>query len=221
MRLILAWFCMLVGFNCVAQSVSQQPTALPVGLCALLDKASEHNGKEVVVSGRYMNSFHGTVMKAAGCSHEVVNLRNAAGFKAKKQDVDELGRILAEGHYVNAVLRGIFRVAGKEQCFGQACAPYEIEVLEIVSVAQEISGNRRRYDRACDGFPASRVGPCGRSAEAAVNRCCAANRKPSFGAACCFSGSIQHPRRDGRKSAVLCIHPGNYTIDGLVTELRR
>jgi hypothetical protein len=118
---------------CLAQSPPES-SAEPLQLCAVLENSTEHNGKEITVSGQYEESFHGTLLITIGCPRSKVNVRNAAGFKSKKKDLKELKRIVSRGGSAEVVVRGIFKVAGAEQCFGQTCAPYEIEVTELLSV---------------------------------------------------------------------------------------
>ncbi len=78
--------------------------------------------------------IHGSILMGTTCSQINVNMRQAAGYKADKQAVAVVRSLTKKNQFqpVDEVLRGTFRVAQKEQCFGQICAPYEIEVSELL-----------------------------------------------------------------------------------------
>jgi hypothetical protein len=106
--------------------------ALP--LCTILADAAKYDGKEITVRGLYRMVIHGSVLMGTTCSQIEVNTRQAAGYKADKQAVAVVRSLTKKNQFqpVDEVLRGTFRVAQKEQCFGQICAPYEIEVTELL-----------------------------------------------------------------------------------------
>lgn len=106
--------------------------ALP--LCTVLASADQYDGKVITVRGLYRMVIHGSVLMGTACPQMEVNLRQGPGYKADKR-ASVVARSLTKKdqfHPVDEVLRGTFRVAHKEQCFGQICAPYEIEVTNLL-----------------------------------------------------------------------------------------
>jgi hypothetical protein len=87
--------------------------------------------------------IHGSILMDRACSKTDVNLRESPGYKADKKAVSVLRSITKKDQFqpVEVVFRGIFRVAHKEQCFGQICAGYEIETTELVSARPESPDN--------------------------------------------------------------------------------
>ena len=85
--------------------------------------------------------IHGSILMGTGCSQIEVDLRRGPGYKADKK-ASAIERALTKQdrfHAVDEVLRGTFRVAQKEQCFGQICAPYEVEETELLCASAQPS----------------------------------------------------------------------------------
>jgi hypothetical protein len=78
-------------------------------------------------------------MAPVGCkaTSRFVNLRLGSNFKASKNALKTQRSLLRNHQQINEVVRGMFHIAQQEQCFGAACALYEIEVNELVSVSRE------------------------------------------------------------------------------------
>lgn len=106
--------------------------ALP--LCTVLANANQYDGKEITVRGLHRMVIHGSVLVGADCPRIDVNLRGGPQYKADKRALAVARSLTKKDQFypVDEILRGIFRVAQKEQCFGQICAHYEIEVSELL-----------------------------------------------------------------------------------------
>ena len=104
-----------------------------VPLCTVIKNATDHDGKDVLVAGHYKMLFHGSVLTASECK-DVVNLRQALNAKTDKHAQAILRSATKKNQFqaVPVVLRGTFHVAQQGQCFGQDCAPYEIEDRELL-----------------------------------------------------------------------------------------
>ena len=126
-----------------AQQAKDTPSAQAIPLCAVLADAAKYDGKEIMVRGLYRMVIHGSILMDRACSKTDVNLRESPGYKADKKAVSVLRSITKKDQFqpVEVVFRGIFRVAHKEQCFGQICAGYEIETTELVSARPESPDN--------------------------------------------------------------------------------
>jgi hypothetical protein len=106
-----------------------------ISLCAVLADAPKYEDKEIVVRGLYRMVIHGAVLIDNACSHTDVNLRESSGYKVNKAALSLLRSLTKKDRFraVDVVFRGIFHVAHEGQCFGQICAAYEIETMELVT----------------------------------------------------------------------------------------
>ena len=106
-----------------------------ISLCAVLADAPKYEDKEIVVRGLYRMVIHGAVLIDNACSHTDVNLRESSGYKVNKAALSLLRSLTKKDRFraVDVVFRGIFNVAHEGQCFGQICAAYEIETMELVT----------------------------------------------------------------------------------------
>jgi hypothetical protein len=122
-----------------AQQAEGTPSAQAMPLCAVIADAARYDGKEITVHGLYRMVIHGAILMDRACSKTDVNLRESLGYKADKKAASALRSITKKDQFqpVEVVFRGIFRVAQKEQCFGQICAGYEIETTELVAARPE------------------------------------------------------------------------------------
>lgn len=104
-------------------------------LCAVIADAAKYDGKEILVRGLYRMVIHGSVLMDRSCSNTDVNLRESSGYKANKEASALLRSLTKKDRFqpVDVVFRGIFHVAHEGQCFGQICAAYEIETIELVT----------------------------------------------------------------------------------------
>jgi hypothetical protein len=114
-------------------------------LCTVLADAAKYDGKEIVVRGLYRMVIHGSILMDRACSKTDVNLRQAPGYKADKQALSVLRALTKKDQFqpVDVVYRGTFRVAHQEQCFGEICARYEIEIMELISARPESPASGR------------------------------------------------------------------------------
>ena len=105
--------------------------AIPI--CSLLSDATRYDGKEIVVRALYRMVVHGSVLMGTGCAQSPVNLRGTLGSEDDKRAVAVIRSLTRKSRFqaVDVVVRGIFRVAQKEQCFGQDCLSYEISSAEF------------------------------------------------------------------------------------------
>jgi hypothetical protein len=107
--------------------------AKAVPLCAVLADASKYDGKEITVTGLYRMVIHGSILMSPACGQTYVNMRQASDYKADKHAAGVVRSLTKKDQFqsVDVVLRGTFRVAAREQCFGQNCLQYEIEDHEL------------------------------------------------------------------------------------------
>jgi hypothetical protein len=113
------------------------PSVAAVPICAVLADASQYDGKEITVSGRYRYLIHGSILVGSDCSqHGEVNLRGAPNEKDNKRAVEIIRSFYKKKQNrfesIDEVLRGKFRVARQGECFGQDCWSYEIEIAELL-----------------------------------------------------------------------------------------
>jgi hypothetical protein len=137
MKLTIA-FALLVA-SCIGalsssggEKCTELAEALP--LCAVLSNAAKYDGSEITVSGTYRMVIHGSVLMGAECSKVEVNLRQAEGYKVDKHVAAILRALTKKNQFqpVDEIIRGTFRVAKTDHCFGQICASFEIEVRELI-----------------------------------------------------------------------------------------
>jgi hypothetical protein len=127
--IVLAACCSVPLSYAGAGSCAASTEAVP--LCKILSDATANNGKEVVVRGLYRIVIHGSVLWSPECSEHLVNVRTANEYKANKGASTAIRNAVKKNESADVVLRGTFRVAHQEQCFGQNCLTYEIEVNEL------------------------------------------------------------------------------------------
>ena len=115
-------------------------SAQAIPLCTVLANAAEYDGKEIVVRGLYRMVIHGSILMGSGCPKVNVNLRGAPNWKGEKHALAVIRSLTKKDQFqpVDIVSRGIFRVAHKEQCFGQNCLTYEIEQVEVLCASSEL-----------------------------------------------------------------------------------
>jgi hypothetical protein len=160
MRLTIAFAILLgVSLGAVASSdVDKCPaSAQALPLCTVLADAAKYDGKEITVRALYRMVVHGSVLMGTTCSQIEVNTRQAAGYRADKQAVAVVRSLTKKNQFqpVDEVLRGTFRVAQKEQCFGQICAPYEIEVSELLCASAPKDDSKGARSQPADWMTAS------------------------------------------------------------------
>lgn len=122
----------IAGASLERASAGQKP---PLQLCEALAEAGNYAEKMIVVEGSYMRVFHGAILSAPGCTaveRPEANLKMSPAFHAKKPDLALMNKRASKGEAVHVVLMGTLRVAKVGHCFGQACEPYEIEVVQLL-----------------------------------------------------------------------------------------
>jgi hypothetical protein len=136
MRLVIPVALFLTVLRAVGSSDGGQcaGSTEAVPLCTVLASAEQYDGKEITVRGLYAMTFHGSILMGAACPRSDVNLRDRQDFKVDKQTLAALRSLTKKNPFqtVDEVLHGTFHVAKQEQCFGQICASYEIEVNRIL-----------------------------------------------------------------------------------------
>jgi hypothetical protein len=105
-------------------------------LCDLVAGAEATNGKEFTIQAIYAQTFHGALVTDDGCRSTKANVTFTSGYKASPAALKMLKKIAREGNEALLTFHAIFRVAHKEQCFGQNCEPFQVEVDEIISVVR-------------------------------------------------------------------------------------
>jgi hypothetical protein len=134
--LMLSAFCLACLVRAAYPQAMESSSSLPeMPICKVTAESAKYDGKEVVVRGLYRMVIHGTILIGNGCPNENVNLREAPGYKASKKASAMLRSLTKKDQFapVEVVLRGTFRVAHQGQCFGQDCAVYELESLQLLS----------------------------------------------------------------------------------------
>jgi len=98
--------------------------------------ATGYDGKMVIISGVYKRIFHGSTIEGPeSCDKCDINYHLASDYKCEKS-VDKIySSLLKKDPYgrVDVIVRGVFRVAKKVECFGQICARYDFEAIEMLS----------------------------------------------------------------------------------------
>jgi hypothetical protein len=125
--------CCFVELFCLR--LSGQNPIQPLDVCDLTSHAAEYDGKQVYVRGLWRMTPHGSLLIGSGCREVEVNLTQTPGYTANRT-ASELVRKLAKKDQfgsVDVVFRAVFRVAKTRQCFGQICAPYQVETEELLS----------------------------------------------------------------------------------------
>lgn len=105
-------------------------------LCDLVAGAKDTNGKEFTIQAIYAQTFHGAIVTDDGCRSTRANVTFTSGYKASPATLKMLKKIAREGNEALLTFRAVFRLAHKEQCFGQNCEPFQVEVDEIISAVR-------------------------------------------------------------------------------------
>ena len=102
-----------------------------VDICTLISNPPAYDGKELLIRGQFRVVIHGSIMTGAGCKETSVNMRQAYNWKADKHAKAVLQKQMKKLPYqfVELVVRGTFRSAGQEGCFGQQPAVQSAEDL--------------------------------------------------------------------------------------------
>jgi hypothetical protein len=116
--------CCILGLFSLC--LSAQNSIQPLDICVLTSQAAEYDGKLVYVRGLWRWTPHGPLLIGPGCREVEVNLTQAPGYKANLA-ASKLVRKLAKKDQFGSV-DVVFR-----QCFGQACAPYQVGTEELLS----------------------------------------------------------------------------------------
>lgn len=107
-----------------------------VPLCTVLADPARFDGKEITVEGLYRMVIHGSVLMEPGCRKDLVNLRGTPNEKDDKHALSILKSFYRNKKHqfepVDEVLGGTFHVAGQNNCFGQSCLSYELEVHQLI-----------------------------------------------------------------------------------------
>lgn len=126
------------GFLALSASAAfsqTDPQINAIDVCTVTSNSANYDGKEIYVRGLWRMVIHGSILMGKACPKVEVNLTEVAGYKANKK-ASALVRSLAKKDQfgsVEVVFRGTFRVAHERQCFGQICAPYQLETAELLS----------------------------------------------------------------------------------------
>lgn len=126
--------CLLAVSGSAALSQSSQ-SAQAVDICSVTSDPTAYDGKEIVVRGLWRMIIHGSILWGKGCPTVEVNLTEVAGFKANKKALSLVRSLAKKDQFgsVEVVFRATFSVAHERQCFGQICAPYQVETTELLS----------------------------------------------------------------------------------------
>jgi hypothetical protein len=120
----------------IGDEQAQANNSQPITVCNICSNASSYDGKMVVISGVFERIFHGSIIGGSeSCPKSEINFRLASDYKSEKSVRKALASLTSKDPHesVDVVVRGIFRIAKKGECFGQICASYDIEVNEMFS----------------------------------------------------------------------------------------
>ena len=125
MRSILMLLATLTAGVCHAQSLTAR------SLCDLVADAEASDGKSFTIRALYEPTFHGAFVTGAACRAVRANATLLHGYKASASTLRMLHDISRRGDETEIVFHAIFRVAHEEQCFGQNCEPFQVEIDNI------------------------------------------------------------------------------------------
>lgn len=82
--------------------------------------------------------IHGSIMMGPACPKSDVNMRRSENWKGDKRAVAIMRSIMRKDRFamVDVVVRGVFRVAKDQGCFGQNCLPFELEEKELLCATE-------------------------------------------------------------------------------------
>jgi hypothetical protein len=127
-----------LGLLALTASVARSQSASPpqaVDICTVVSTPATYDGKEFLIRGLWRMVIHGSILMGTACPKAEVNMTETAGYKANKIATSIIKSVTKKDQFgsVEVVLRGTFRVAHEEQCFGQMCAAYQLEAAELLS----------------------------------------------------------------------------------------
>lgn len=129
------------------QPPSVEPCRRALAVCDVIADSASHNNAEVTVRGNYQATPEYSVLSADEC-RAFVNVRLADDYKEtpaiRRSFRQLLGR--SPNARIQIVARGTFRAAGRQECFGGGCAPYDFAIHEFLCVsALQDSGGRTKH----------------------------------------------------------------------------
>jgi hypothetical protein len=139
---VLVVFCVSFALKLAVAADGSTVTEDAIPLCTVLSAAAQYDGKEITVRGLYRMVLHGSVLMSPECEHDLVNMRQAADYKADKRVKSKMRSLTKKNQFqsVDVVLRGTFRMAHQGECFGQNCLRYKIEDHELLYAKAPDSG---------------------------------------------------------------------------------
>jgi len=129
LRSVLLLLTILSAEICHAQAPANR------SLCDLTTDAQASDGKSFIIRALYAGTFHGAVVTDAACRSVRANAILSPGYKVSASTLKTLNGITRRGNEADIIFHAVFRVAHKEQCFGQNCEPFQVEIDNIVSAA--------------------------------------------------------------------------------------
>ena len=132
------------GLLALTASVARSQDASPlqtVDICTVTTNPAVYDGKEILIRGLWRMVIHGSILMGTACPKMEINMTETAGYKANKKASSIIKSVTKRDQFgsVEVVLRGTFRVAHREQCFGEICAPYQLEAAELLSAVAPAS----------------------------------------------------------------------------------
>ena len=138
-RLSLLALIMVVNVGCTPMHATKTSTSAPQPqrLCDVLLNRAEHESKEVVVEAVFQQTPHGMMLFSEDCKSSFTHFEWRRADNAPNDATRAKDELLREKPHrrIKAVVRGVFRVANKFECFGSNCLSYKIEVIELLSVS--------------------------------------------------------------------------------------
>jgi len=125
---------MLSGCRYIRESLPSCDDASAVSLCDVIKQSGTLNGKQVTVRGEYQANPEYALLFSNECERSFVNIRLSDKYIAGTAGDRAFSAIFRRNPNPHAalVLRGTFKVAGIQQCFGAGCVSYELAVDEVL-----------------------------------------------------------------------------------------
>ncbi len=131
LRSVLLLLAMLAAGICHAQAPATR------SLCDLTTDAQASDGKSFLIRALYASTFHGAVVTDVACHSVRANAILSPGYKVSASTLKTLNGITRREKEADIIFHAVFRAAHKEQCFGQNCEPFQVEIDNIVSAAAD------------------------------------------------------------------------------------
>jgi hypothetical protein len=103
-------------------------------LCLVAATPNAYDGQEITITALFQNEPHDAVLFSNDCGI-AVNLARTSDYEISGDRL--LKSLLKHNRFrkLDVVLRGTFRIAKEEQCFGSGCRKYEFQERQLLCAA--------------------------------------------------------------------------------------